>query len=146
MPHSSHTSTIQLQEGQKSTGWVLHCFLKTVFFSALQENNVLILLCFMYWSYSVLRSLSGHNARTSSYQLVPLFLLLHSNLHLNDHVSQSVSFSATPEHPPFYQNTIHTMILLIEKRPCGWNEHLHQVGHFADDTESTEDGLQAHKK
>lgn len=28
----SHTSMIQFQEGQKSTGWVLHCFLKTVVF------------------------------------------------------------------------------------------------------------------
>ena len=55
------------------------------------------------------------------------------------------SFSATSEYPTFQLNSVFTMIFFVEKRSSGWNEHLHQVGHFADDTESTKDGLQTYK-
>ena len=87
----------------------------------------------MYWSYSVIRSLSGHNAGTSSYQLVPLFLFLHSSLHLIDHVSQSViqHHPRTPtilsEHNTYHDSSHWEETVWMEwtspsgRALCGWH-------------------------
>ena len=34
-----------------------------------------------------------------------------------------------------------SVVLLIQKGAGGWNEHLHQIWHFADDAEGTQDCL-----
>ena len=108
MPHLSYLTPQQFSSKSDRSpqgGFFIVFWRQVLFFLPFRKT--------IYWSYSILRSLSGHNAWTSSYKLVPLFLLLHSGLHLNDHVSQSVytsmimSVSQCHSAPP--QNTHHSI-------------------------------------